>query len=55
MSLYDKIIAAFPELAEMPDEFRIGSIELRDDGDGAYISKWEYLKPLPEDLLSYVR
>jgi hypothetical protein len=55
MSLYEKIIAAFPELANMPDEFRIGSIELRDDGDGAYISKWEYSKSLPKDLLEFVK
>jgi hypothetical protein len=53
MSLYDKIIAVYPELAINPDhdEFRNGSIELRDDGDGiAYINRWEYSKPIPKGL-----
>ena len=53
MDLIDKIIAAYPELAITPehDEFMNGSIELRDDGDGiAYISKWEYSKPIPAGL-----
>jgi hypothetical protein len=53
MSLYNEIIAVYPELAITPehDEFMNGAIELRDDGDGvAYIAKWEYLKPLPAGL-----
>jgi hypothetical protein len=51
MALYDDLIAALPELADKPDEFLIeGSIRLRDDSDGqgAYIEKWEYSKPIPE-------
>jgi hypothetical protein len=51
MALYDEIIAALPELAEKPQEFAIdGSIRLQDDSDdlGAYISKWEYSKPIPK-------
>ncbi len=50
MTLYDDLIAALPELADKPDEFLIdGSIRLRDDSDGqgAYIEKWEYSKPIP--------
>jgi hypothetical protein len=54
MSLYNQIIESFPELAETPDEFRIGSIELQDDGDGAYIKRWEYSKPLPDSLKQYL-
>ncbi len=53
MSLYNEIIAVYPELEITPDndEFRNGSIELRDDGDGvAYIAKWEYSKPIPAGL-----
>jgi hypothetical protein len=53
MSLYDQIIAVYPELAITldHDEFMNGSIELRDDGDGIqYIAKWEYSKPVPEGL-----
>ena len=51
MTLYDDLIAALEELADKPDEFLIdGSIRLRDDSDGqgAYIEKWEYSKPIPE-------
>ena len=50
MELWQIIIEAYPELTS--DEFSRGSIELRDDSDGkgAYISKWEYSKPIPKGL-----
>ena len=51
MALFDELIQALPELAENMDEFGFGgSIILRDDsdGEGAYIAKWEYSKPLPK-------
>ena len=51
MTLYEKIIEALPELAENTEAFGVhGTIELRDDSDGqgAYIAKWDYSKPLPE-------
>ena len=54
MSLYEQIIAAFPELADKPEEFYRGSIELQDDGDGAYIKRWEYSKSLPKTLEQYL-
>ena len=50
MALYDDLIKALPELADKPEEFLLtGSIRLRDDsdGDGAYIEKWDYIKPIP--------
>ncbi len=53
MSLYDEIINAYPELTitNDKDEFRNGTIELRDDGDGvAYIAKWNYSQPLPAGM-----
>lgn len=53
MTLYEQIITTYPELAITPekDEFQNGSIQLKDDGDGiAYISKWNYSKPIPEGL-----
>ncbi len=53
MSLYNQIIAVYPELEITPDkdEFINGSIELRDDGDGiAYINRWDYSKPIPAGL-----
>ena len=51
MSLYEKIIAIYPEL-EGSEEIMRGTIELRNDSDGAgdYIAKWEYSKPIPEGL-----
>lgn len=51
MSLYDKIINAYPDLtdAHFGDN---GQIELRDDADGKgeYIAKWNYEKPIPDGL-----
>lgn len=51
MALYDDLIAAIPELTK--EDFGIGgTIELRDDSDGsgAYIAKWEYSRPIPEEI-----
>jgi hypothetical protein len=51
MTLYDKIIAAYPDLTDA-DFSDTGIIELRNDADGAgdYISKWEYSEPIPNGL-----
>jgi hypothetical protein len=51
MNLYEKIIAAYPELTEANFSAR-GEISLSDDldGSGAYIAKWEYSKPIPNGL-----
>jgi hypothetical protein len=51
MTLYDQIIATYPELIDADFAFT-GSIRLQDDSDGqgAYISKWEYSKPIPDGL-----
>jgi hypothetical protein len=49
MTLYDEIIAALPELKDSAEFWR-GSISLRNDGDGDYIERWEYSKPLPEGM-----
>ena len=51
MSLYNDLIAALPEL-ENSDAFNNLAIILQDDsdGNGAYIAKWEYSKPIPEGL-----
>jgi hypothetical protein len=52
MTLFEQIIATYPELVD--DDFipRRGCINLRDDSDGlgAYIEKWTYSKPIPEGL-----
>ena len=49
MSLYDEIIAVYPELTSK-DFFT--KIILQDDSDGlgAYIVKWEYSEPIPKGL-----
>ena len=53
MTLYEKIIALYPELADY--DFADGDIRLQDDsnGEGAYIAKWEHpilAKPTDEEL-----
>ena len=50
MTLYEQIIAAYPEL-EGSDVF-VKNIILQDDSDGkgAFIAKWEYSKPIPNGL-----
>jgi len=51
MSLYDQIIAVYPELTDS-DFYKDGSISLRNDGDGfgTYIERWEYSKPIPDGM-----
>lgn len=51
MSLYDEIIAIYPELTDA-DFMRDGVIKLENDSDGQgdYIAKWNYSKPLPEGM-----
>lgn len=57
MSLFEQIIAAFPELAENKDAFVDGTIFLQDDSDGtgAYIREWNYSEPLTKELLKFKR
>jgi hypothetical protein len=54
MELWEKIVAEYPELADHDyAAFTIGgTVRLQDDSDGqgAYISKWEYSKPIPKGL-----
>jgi hypothetical protein len=51
MSLFDEIIAVYPELTT-GDFLPNGVIVLRNDSDGVgdYIEKWEYSQPIPEGL-----
>ena len=48
MELWQKIVEAYPEISPTDDFTRLG-IFLQDDGDGegAYIVKWDYEKPIP--------
>ena len=52
MTLYETIMAAYPELTQEDFFPQSGSINLFDDSDGlgAYIGKWEYAKPIPAGL-----
>jgi len=49
MELWQKIISTYPEI-NPTDNFESLGIFLQDDGDGSYITKWEYSKPIPEGL-----
>ncbi len=50
MTVYETIIATYPEL-ENADLFGAG-IMLQDNSDGAgvYIAEWSYSKPLPDGM-----
>jgi hypothetical protein len=52
MTLFNTIVEIYPELQDGNEFGHRGSIELKDDSDGqgAYISKWEYSKPLPDGM-----
>jgi hypothetical protein len=54
-SLVDLIIAAFPELAEVPLFEKGIWLQNDSDGSGDYIAKWDYSKPIADSLLSYKR
>jgi hypothetical protein len=49
--MYEKIINLYPELTNF--DFASGVITIQDDGQGAYIAKWEHptlAKPTDEEL-----
>jgi hypothetical protein len=51
--MYEKIIKLYPELT-VEDFSPRGTIQLQDDGQGAYIAKWEHptlAKPTAEQLV----
>lgn len=52
MDLLNEIMAFYPDLTTQDFNPETGSIYLRDDSDGqgAYIAKWEYSKPIPDGL-----
>lgn len=51
MDFYTKITTTYPELTANDFLPPLGTILLKDDGDGVqYIAKWEYSKPLPEGM-----
>jgi hypothetical protein len=52
MTLYEKIIAIYPELTLNDFDFAYGKIKLQNDSDGKgdYIAKWEHpTLPRPTD------
>jgi hypothetical protein len=51
--MYEKLIALYPELTVEDFLPMSGTILLQDDGEGAYIAKWEHPtlpKPTAEQL-----
>jgi hypothetical protein len=51
MNIIETLINEYPELTE--NDFSVcGKIRVQDDSDGqgAYIAKWDYDKPIPEGL-----
>jgi hypothetical protein len=50
MTIYETIMETYSELTI--EDFINGTITLQDDsdGEGAYIAKWDYSKPLPSGL-----
>jgi len=56
MTLYEKVLAVFPEL-KGTKTFVDGVILLQNDSDGTgdYIKEWNYSKPIPDDLKEYLR
>ncbi len=50
--MYELIINTYPELTTKDFDPDNGVIVLRDDSDGqgAYIEKWNYSKPIPDGL-----
>ena len=49
MTLFEIIKETYPELADV-DFGNKGPINLRNDGLGDYIEKWEYTEPIPKGL-----
>lgn len=49
MELWEQIIDAYPEI-KATDNFRELGIHIRDNGNGAFIEKWEYSQPLPDGM-----
>ena len=51
MELWEQIITTYPEITPT-DDFKALGIFLQDDSDGqgAFIAKWEYSKPIPDGL-----
>jgi hypothetical protein len=50
MKLWEQIVEKYPEIADNNFAAFSTKIILQDDGDGAYIAKWEYSKSIPEGL-----
>jgi len=49
MGLYETILENYPELKELNFE-KLIVLQDDSDGEGAYIAKWDYSKPIPKGL-----
>jgi hypothetical protein len=54
-SLTELVIESFPELEGKTLFYEGIWLQNDSDGTGDYIAKWEYSKPIPESLESYLR
>ena len=52
MTLWEQIVQVYPELTDADFHPQFGAILLQDDSDGqgAFIAKWEYSKPIPNGM-----
>ena len=50
MTLFDEIVAIYPELTSDDFDPFTGKILLQNDGDGDFVAKWNYSKPLPAGI-----
>jgi len=49
-NLYADIVAEYPELEDIRLFDKYIVLQNDSDGEGDYVAKWEYAKPLPEGL-----
>jgi hypothetical protein len=54
-TLYEAVIRNFPELEGKLLQTPQILLQNDSDGKGDYIAKWDYSKPLPEELKSFLR
>lgn len=55
MTIYEQIIEVYPELSDI--KLLDANIILQNDSDGTgdYIKEWNYSKPIPKELKSFLR
>ena len=54
-TLFEAVIRNFPELEGKLLQTPTIRLQNDSDGTGDYIAKWEYSKPLPQELQKYLK